>query len=120
MLGYDCGYVAGQFPKFMDEVYWIENPTSSEKKFMLPTAETALVNLHRGEILDMAELPRKYIAYTPCYRCLLYTSIDSDLPYDVLVYTREEWDRLAEDSASFAARIRRTGRVLYASDTAHE
>ena len=68
MLGYDCGYVAGQFPKFMDEVYWIENPTSSDKKFMLPTAETALVNLHRGEILDPAELPRKYIAYTPCYR----------------------------------------------------
>ena len=65
MLGYDCGYVAGQFPKFMDEVYWIENPTSSDKKFMLPTAETALVNLHRGEILDPAELPRKYIAYTP-------------------------------------------------------
>ena len=68
MLGYDCGYVAGQFPKFMDEVYWIENPTSSDKKFMLPTAETALVNLHRGEMLDPAELPRKYIAYTPCYR----------------------------------------------------
>lgn len=68
MLGYDCGYVAGQFPKFMDEVYWIENPTSSDKKFMLPTAETALVNLHRGEILDPADLPRKYIAYTPCYR----------------------------------------------------
>ncbi len=68
MLGYDCGYVAGQFPKFMDEVYWIENPTSSDKKFMLPTAETALVNLHRGEILDLTELPRKYIAYTPCYR----------------------------------------------------
>ena len=68
MLGYDCGYVAGQFPKFMDEVYWIENPTSSERKFMLPTAETALVNLHRDEILTREELPRKYIAYTPCYR----------------------------------------------------
>ena len=68
MLGYECGYVAGQFPKFSDEVYWIENPTSSEKKFMLPTAETALVNLHRGEILSEADLPRKYIAYTPCYR----------------------------------------------------
>lgn len=68
MLGYDCGYVAGQFPKFKDEVYWIENPTSSDKKFMLPTAETALVNLHRGEILSESDLPRKYIAYTPCYR----------------------------------------------------
>ena len=68
MLGYDCGYVAGQFPKFTEEVYWIQNPTSSDKKFMLPTAETALVNLHRDEILKKAELPRKYIAYTPCYR----------------------------------------------------
>lgn len=68
MLGYDCGYVAGQFPKFADEVYWIQNPTSSDKKFMLPTAETALVNLHRDEILPKEELPKKYIAYTPCYR----------------------------------------------------
>ena len=68
MLNYECGYVAGQFPKFGDEVYWIANPTSNEKKFMLPTAETGLVNLHREEILTMEELPRKYIAYTPCYR----------------------------------------------------
>lgn len=68
MLNYECGYVAGQFPKFGDEVYWIANPTSSDKKFMLPTAETALVNLHRDEILSLEELPRKYIAYTPCYR----------------------------------------------------
>ena len=65
MLNYECGYTAGQFPKFGDEVYKIANPTS---KFMLPTAETALVNLHRDEILTMDELPRKYIAYTPCYR----------------------------------------------------
>ena len=68
MLGYQCGYVAGQFPKFRDEVYWIQNPTSSDEKFMLPTAETALVNIHRDEILTKNELPRKYIAYTPCYR----------------------------------------------------
>ena len=68
MLNYECGYVAGQFPKFTDEVYWIQNPTSADKKFLLPTAETALVNLHRDEILTNEELPRKYIAYTPCYR----------------------------------------------------
>ena len=68
MLNYECGYVAGQFPKFSDEVYWIQNPTSNDRKFMLPTAETALVNLHRDEILTEDELPRKYIAYTPCYR----------------------------------------------------
>lgn len=68
MLNYQCGYVAGQFPKFGDEVYWIENPTSEDRKFMLPTAETALVNLHRDETIAREELPRKYIAYTPCYR----------------------------------------------------
>ena len=68
MLGYQCGYVAGQFPKFRDEVYWIQNPTSNDEKFMLPTAETALVNLHRDEIIPTEELPKKYIAYTPCYR----------------------------------------------------
>lgn len=68
MLGYQCGYVAGQFPKFEDEVYWIANSTSNDKKFMLPTAETALVNIHRDEVLTKDELPRKYIAYTPCYR----------------------------------------------------
>lgn len=68
MLNYECGYVAGQFPKFGDEVYWIQNPTSSDKKFMLPTAETALVNVYRGEILDESELPKKFISYTPCYR----------------------------------------------------
>lgn len=68
MLNYECGYVAGQFPKFTDEVYWIENTNSADKKFMLPTAETGLVNLHRDEILSMEELPKKYIAFTPCYR----------------------------------------------------
>lgn len=68
MLGYECGYVAGQFPKFEEEVYWIQNPTSSDRKFILPTAETVLVNLHRDEILSREQLPFKYIAYTPCYR----------------------------------------------------
>ncbi len=68
MLNYECGYVAGQFPKFKDEVYWIENANTTDRKFMLPTAETGLVNLHRDEILSMDELPKKYIAYTPCYR----------------------------------------------------
>ena len=68
MLNWECGYGAGQFPKFSDEVYHIANPSSDEKKFLLPTAETALVNIHRDEILTKAELPKKYIAYTPCYR----------------------------------------------------
>jgi len=68
MLEYKCGETAGQFPKFADEVYKIENPTDDRLHFMLPTAETALASLHRGEILTEAELPRKYFAYTPCFR----------------------------------------------------
>ncbi len=68
MLNWECGTVAGQFPKFSGDVYHIGNPTGGDKKFLLPTAETALVNLHRDEILAEDELPKKYIAYTPCYR----------------------------------------------------
>ena len=70
MLGYNCGFGAGQFPKFADEVYWVDNEEGDKKKsrFMLPTAETALVNMYAGEILDESKLPMKYFAYTPCYR----------------------------------------------------
>ena len=68
MLGYECGLAAGQFPKFKEDVYWIETAEDQQRRFMLPTAETALVSLHRDEILTEAELPRKYIAYTPCFR----------------------------------------------------
>ena len=68
MLGYECGLTAGQFPKFADEVYWLETAEDERRRFMLPTAETALVSLHRDEILKESELPRKYISYTPCFR----------------------------------------------------
>ena len=65
-LNYESGFVAGQFPKFKEDVFWLEN--SEPKRFILPTAETALVNLHRNEILAEEDLPKKYFAYTPCYR----------------------------------------------------
>jgi seryl-tRNA synthetase len=68
MLGYECGLTAGQFPKFKDEVYWLETAEDERRRFMLPTAETALVSLHRDEILTEDELPKKYISYTPCFR----------------------------------------------------
>lgn len=69
MLGYECGLTAGQFPKFADEVYWLEKTNDDERRrFMLPTAETALVSLHRDEIMSEDELPKKYISYTPCFR----------------------------------------------------
>ena len=70
MLGYNCGFGAGQFPKFADEVYWVDSEDGSrlKSKFMLPTAETALVNMYAGEIIDESKLPMKFFAYTPCYR----------------------------------------------------
>ena len=66
MLTYDCGLTAGQFPKFEDDVYQLAN--AEGKKFMLPTAETALVNLYRDEILSEGELPKKFFGYSACFR----------------------------------------------------
>lgn len=68
-LGYNCGFGAGQFPKFADEVYWLDVDGDKKKnRFMLPTAETALVNMYAGEIIDESKLPMKFFAYTPCFR----------------------------------------------------
>lgn len=67
MLNYDCGFGAGQFPKFKEDVYWIDG-MDTKNKFLLPTAETALVSVHRNEIIDLENLPKKYVAYSPCYR----------------------------------------------------
>ena len=64
LLTYQCGYTAGQFPKFVDDVFHLKG----EDSFLLPTAETAIINLHRDEILTEDELPKRYFAYTPCYR----------------------------------------------------
>ncbi|MBE6134192.1 MAG: serine--tRNA ligase [Erysipelotrichaceae bacterium] len=66
LLNEKSGYVAGQFPKFREDVFWLEG--LEPQRFLLPTAETALVNYHRDEILNEDELPKKYFAYTPCYR----------------------------------------------------
>lgn len=68
MLEYECGVTAGQFPKFADEVYKIENPTDNRVRYMLPTAEAALASLYRNEILSEADLPKKLVSYTPCFR----------------------------------------------------
>ena len=64
ILGEKCGYAAGQFPKFREDVFHLTN----DDGFLLPTAETALVNYYRNEILDYQELPKRFFSYTPCYR----------------------------------------------------
>ena len=69
MLEYMCGETAGQFPKFADEVFKIANhPTEGGSFYMLPTAEAALASFYRDEILTEADLPKKFFAYTPCFR----------------------------------------------------
>lgn len=57
-------YVSSQLPKFEDDIYRCER----DDLYLNPTAESLLVNLHQGEILEAADLPRQYVAYTPCFR----------------------------------------------------
>jgi seryl-tRNA synthetase len=54
----------GHLSKFSDLMFAVEDGTL----FLSPTSEVQLVNLHRGEILEAAELPKRYTAYTPCFR----------------------------------------------------
>jgi len=53
-----------QFPKFEDEQYGLEG----EDLFLIPTAEVPVTNLYRDEILSESDLPRGFVAYTPCFR----------------------------------------------------
>ena len=67
ILNEACGFAAGQFPKFADDVFHLK--TGGDKvQFLLPTSETALINFYRDEILPEGDLPKKFFAYTPCYR----------------------------------------------------
>jgi len=55
---------AAQLPRFAENIY----RDAEEDYMLLATAEIALTNLHRDEILDLTELPVKYVAHTPCFR----------------------------------------------------
>src|SRR5436309_696232 len=60
----DCMIGTSQLPKFEADMYGLEE----NQLFLVPTAEVPLTNLHRDEILNVADLPRKFVAYTPCFR----------------------------------------------------
>lgn len=68
MLTPECGYAAGQFPKFENDVFHLRTEGGDRERFLLPTAETAILNVYRDEILNANQLPLKCFAYTPCYR----------------------------------------------------
>jgi seryl-tRNA synthetase len=59
-----CMWGAGQLPKFIDNIYH----DVEDDLWLIGTAEIPLTNLHRDEILVADELPKKYVAYTPCFR----------------------------------------------------
>lgn len=54
----------GQLPKFRDDLFKAEG----RDLYLIPTAEVPLTNLHAGETLSADELPKRLVAYTPCFR----------------------------------------------------
>ena len=60
----DCMIGTTQLPKFEEDMYGVEN----SELFLVPTAEVPVTNFHREEILPVVDLPKRYVAYTPCFR----------------------------------------------------
>jgi seryl-tRNA synthetase len=60
----DCMIGTSQLPKFEADMYGLEE----NQLFLAPTAEVQLTNLHREEILSVADLPKRLVAYTACFR----------------------------------------------------
>ena len=63
ITNHDSLFGTGQLPKFEDDLYHVQPDL-----YLIPTAEVQLTNIHRGEILDAAQLPLLYTAFTPCFR----------------------------------------------------
>jgi seryl-tRNA synthetase len=71
IISRDCMVGVGQFPKFEDQAYAVQegqDASTMGKLFLLPTAEAPVANIHREEILKLSQLPAKYCAYSPCFR----------------------------------------------------
>lgn len=58
----------GQLPKFEDDLFRLHAQVNGEDAFLIPTAEVPVTSLHGDEILDPAELPIRYVGFTPCFR----------------------------------------------------
>jgi len=57
-------FATGQLPKFGDDLFKVDG----RDLYLVPTAEVPVTNLHREEVLDEADLPVRYCAFTPCFR----------------------------------------------------
>jgi seryl-tRNA synthetase len=67
----DCMTGVGQFPKFYDQAYAVQEGQDSStlgKLYLIPTAEAPVANIHREELLREDQLPIYYCAYSPCFR----------------------------------------------------
>ncbi|KRT75256.1 MAG: seryl-tRNA synthetase, seryl-tRNA synthetase [Candidatus Rokubacteria bacterium CSP1-6] len=58
----------GQLPKFEDQLFRTLEAEGGRPLYLIPTAEVPVTALHAGEILKEQELPKRYVAFTPCYR----------------------------------------------------
>jgi seryl-tRNA synthetase len=58
----------GQLPKFEEQLFKTVEADEGRALYLIPTSEVALTALHAGEVLPEASLPRRYTAFTPCYR----------------------------------------------------
>jgi seryl-tRNA synthetase len=58
----------GQLPKFEDDQFEIKFDNSGQRKFLIPTAEVVLTNLVRKSIIEKKQLPKRFVASTPCFR----------------------------------------------------
>ena len=58
----------GQLPKFEEQLFKTVEAEEGRPLYLIPTAEVPLTALHGGEIIPEAELPKRYVAFTPCYR----------------------------------------------------
>ena len=71
MVGPQCLEGVGQFPKFADQYYAVQEGLDAGtlgRLYLIPTAETPVANIHREELLREGDLPIRYCAYTPCFR----------------------------------------------------
>ncbi|MCX6905386.1 MAG: serine--tRNA ligase [Verrucomicrobia bacterium] len=71
IVGRHCMTGVGQFPKFQDQAYAVQegmDASTMGKLYLLPTAEAPVANIHREEILREDQLPIRYVAYSPCFR----------------------------------------------------
>jgi seryl-tRNA synthetase len=71
IIGRHCMTGVGQFPKFEDQAYAVQeglDGSTMGKLYLLPTAEAPVANIHREEILKECQLPIRYVAYSPCFR----------------------------------------------------